>query len=114
MPEQPVRRIVKSAILRARWPEIEASLALGQCLRDIWPAWNQELGISYRQFTRVLGAYVSTPRSAVRTAPPKVGKNKLPAPPPKGTFDPLRNLREHENRPKGFDYKGTRSSDELI
>ena len=113
MAEQPERRIVKSAILRARWPEIEAALALGHCLRDIWPAWNQELGISYRQFTRVLSGYVSAPPPAIRTAPPKVGKSKLPVP-PKGTFDPLRNLREHENRPKGFEYKGTRSSEELI
>ena len=113
MPDQPKRRIVKSAIVRARWPEIEAAIASGQCLRDIWPTWNEELGISYRQFTRAVNGRAS-PGPAVRTAPPSVGKTNLPAPPLKGTFDPLHNLREHEKRPKGFEYQGTRPPEELI
>ena len=94
-------------------PEIEAALASGKCLRDIWPAWNEELGVSYRQFTRALSGYVSRHLPA-RAAPPAVGKTNLPAPPSKGTFDPLHNLREHEKRPKGFEYQGTRPPEELI
>jgi hypothetical protein len=118
MSDSSTPRIVKSAIIRARWPEIEEALATGRCLHDVWLGLREELGISYRQFTRALVGFPQTRYSArtatPSTAAPKGGKTRLPAPPIDGAFDPLLNLREHENRPKGFDYKGSRPPEELI
>lgn len=108
------RRIVKSAIIRARWPEIETALAAGRCLHDIWLDWRDDLQISYRQFTRALTGFPQTRYTAARSARPPVEKETLPPVPKDAKLDRFQNLRQHENRQGGLVYKGTRPADELI
>ncbi len=108
------RRLVKSAIIRARWPEIENALAAGRCLHDIWLEWRGELQISYRQFTRALSGFPQTRYAAARSARPAVEKETPPPVQKDAKFDRFQNLRQHENRQSGLEYKGTRPADELI
>jgi len=91
----------------AAWDQIEAGLARGMKLREVWEAAKLDgLAIPYPQFR----VYVSrlrrrqrrstsapTPTSALTTA-----DRGLPDPPP----DPFRNLREQREKKKdaGFDY----------
>lgn len=114
MPQTAQRRLVKSAIIRARWPEIDAALAAGRCLHDIWLDWRGELQISYRHFTRALTGFPQTRYAASRSARPAVEKETRPPAPKNTKFDRFQNLREHENRQGGLEYKGTRPADELI
>jgi hypothetical protein len=114
MPETSQRRLVKSAIIRARWPEIDAALGAGRCLHDIWLDWRDDLQISYRQFTRALAGFPQTRYAASRTARPAMKKETLPPVPKDAKFDRFQNLRQHENRQETLEYKGTRPADELI
>ena len=108
--------------IRDAWPTLEPLINSGYPLKDIWEDWD-EFKVSYRHFIRtILKIRRQRPlRSARPTA--VAGKTEsiastrvgveLPAAAP-GQFDPLRNLRMHETREKGFEYQGTRTEEELI
>ena len=92
----------------AAWGEIEAGLARGMKLREVWEAAKLDgLEIPYPQFR----VYVSRLRrrhqrpSTGTTQPPHAlmdGDAPLPSPPPP---DPFSNLREQREKKKaGFDY----------
>jgi hypothetical protein len=93
------------------WPEIEAGLATGKKLREIWEAAQSDgLGIPYAQFR----VYVSRLR-ARRTvqSPPQLETKPLaavnisaPAIPEEVPRDPFRNLREQREKKQsdGFHY----------
>jgi hypothetical protein len=85
------------------WAEIEAGLAAGMKLKEVWvAAYSDGLEMSYAQFR----VYVSRLRRRRRQAaaisrqpPPAVthGETGQPAPPP---TDPFRNLREQREKKK--------------
>lgn len=91
----------------AAWDEIEAGLAKGMKLREVWEAAKLDgLEIPYPQFR----VYVSRLRrrrqrpSISSPKPPhemKNGKSELPSPPPP---DPFSNLREQREKKSRFEY----------
>jgi hypothetical protein len=93
----------------AAWEEIEAGLATGMKLREVWEAAKLDgLEIPYPQFR----VYVSRLRrrsqrsSASAPVPPLTltnGLHELPAPPPPDPFNNLREQREKKQQ-SGFEY----------
>jgi hypothetical protein len=94
------------------WAEIQAGLAAGMKLKEIWEAANRDgLEMSYAQFR----VYVSRLRrrlrqsKATQTQPPATAMAKsddgMPAPP----SDPFRNLREQREKAKQSNWSTTRS-----
>jgi hypothetical protein len=101
----------KARRVQDAWEELAPLVNAGYPLKDIWadrPHWN----ISYRQFTRAVFQLQKRPTSRTTAATPV--KEAPLAVARRGEFDPLKNLRDHENRPKGYEYRGTRSAEELI
>jgi hypothetical protein len=95
--------------VKAVWGELEAGLARGMKLREVWEAAKLDgLEIPYPQF-RVYVSRLrrrSQPVTAVArrtTDAPTIEASCLPAPPP---ADPFRNLREQREKKKqtGFEY----------
>jgi hypothetical protein len=92
----------------AAWGEIEAGLATGMKLREVWEAAKLDgLEIPYPQFR----VYVSRLRRRKRRPtsapqPPTAatnGEHGLPAPPPTDPFNNLREQREKKEQ-SGFEY----------
>ncbi len=93
----------------AAWREIEAGLARGMKLKEVWDAAKLDgLEIPYPQF-RVYVSRLRRKRQRPSTAAPQPqptlasGERGLPVPPPS---DPFNNLREQREKKKqsGFDY----------
>jgi hypothetical protein len=101
------------------WPEIEAALASGWKLKEVWEAASRDgIEMSYAQFR----VYVSKVRRrglrpvAVIEQPPPVAPIVEPSrslPPPR---DPFRNLREQEEKKKrsSFEYDPFSINKDLI
>jgi len=90
------------------WPEIEAGLAAGMKLKEVWEAASRDgLELSYAQF-RVYTSRLRRRRESSKVAetqpPPTTGKEASPqadVPAP----DPFRNLRQQREKKKAiFDY----------
>jgi hypothetical protein len=93
----------------AAWREIEAGLARGMKLREVWEAAKLDgLEIPYPQFR----VYVSRLRrrrqesSSCAPQPPPAVANGEPTPPASPLVDPFSNLREQREKKKqvGFEY----------
>jgi hypothetical protein len=91
------------------WAEIEAGLAAGMKLKEIWEAAKRDgLEVSYAQFR----VYVSRLRrrqrqsKATQTQPPPAAMANTGDVQPATRLDPLRNLREERDKAKqsGFEY----------
>jgi hypothetical protein len=91
------------------WAEIEAGLAAGMKLKEIWEAASRDgLEMSYAQF-RVYMSILRRrrQRSAAREPqPPPSVANREPAPPAQPSLDPFNNLREQREKKEqsGFEY----------
>ncbi len=94
------------------WPEIEASLATGKKLREIWDAIRADgLDIPYPQF-RVYVSRIRSRQSRLRrletaTIPRAAAESSAESPPePPAPTDPFRNLREQREKKQsdGFSY----------
>jgi len=90
----------------AAWGEIEAGLARGMKLREVWEAAKLDgLEIPYPQF-RVYVSRLRRRRQRSRLSPPHAVVNEergLPAPPALDPFNNLREQREKKER-SGFEY----------
>jgi hypothetical protein len=90
------------------WKEIEAGLAAGMKLKEVWHAARQDgLDVSYAQFR----VYISRlrhrrQRSTAAPLPPSVVGNAEPGLPVSLPSDPFNNLREQREKKKqsGFEY----------
>jgi hypothetical protein len=89
------------------WPEIEAALAAGIQLKEVWEAIVLDgIEMSYAQFR----VYVSTIRRRKRSAPriqqPQHIVIEQPVPPASPPHDPFRNIREQREKKKqtSFEY----------
>ncbi|MGO9230215.1 MAG: hypothetical protein ACLQKA_13550 [Bryobacteraceae bacterium] len=91
------------------WAEIEAGLAAGMKLKEVWEAANRDgLEMSYAQFH----VYISRirrhrqPPTAVSPQLPLKVTDCEPSPPAPPLHDPFRNLREQREKKKqsGFEY----------
>lgn len=85
------------------WAEIEAGLAAGMKLKEVWQAASRDgLEMSYAQFR----VYISRLRrrrqrpTAIHTQPPPTFANGEPALPVPPLHDPFRNLREQREKKK--------------
>jgi hypothetical protein len=103
----------------AAWGEIEAGLARGMKLREVWEAAKLDgLEIPYPQFR----VYVSRLRRRGQRSPPSPPQpphavvneeRELPAPPPLDPFNNLREQREKKER-SGFEYDPFSINKDLI
>jgi hypothetical protein len=101
------------------WPEIEASLAAGMKLKEIWEAAGRDgLEMSYGQFrvciSRLRRRRQKRSQSMRGQPPPQTGEeNASPAPP---SSDPFRNLREQREKAKlsRFEYDPSANREDLI
>jgi hypothetical protein len=101
------------------WAEIEAGLAAGMKLKEVWQAASRDgLEMSYAQFR----VYISRLRrrrqrpTAIHTQPPPTLANGEPALPVPPLHDPFRNLREQREKKKltTFEYDPFSTSRHLI
>jgi hypothetical protein len=84
------------------WAEIEAGLAAGMKLKEVWQAASRDgLEMSYAQF-RVYISRLRRRRQRTTTVPqqPPTGVNGEPGPPVPAPADPFRNLREQLEKKK--------------
>jgi len=90
----------------AAWEEIEAGLARGMKLREVWEAAKLDgLEIPYPQF-RVYVSRLRRRRQTPAVQPPAAsskGERGLPTPPPTDPFNNLREQREKKEQ-SGFEY----------
>src|SRR5580698_8727087 len=91
------------------WAEIEAGLAAGMKLKEVWEAASRDgIEMSYAQFrvcvSRLRRRRHITPPSVPEQPPQQPSTDKGPADPPRS--DPFRNLREQreKNQQSGFEY----------
>lgn len=117
--DQPRDRRSKARLIRDCWPEFRPFVESGYLLKDIWVEWNGKLNVSYRQFTRIVMSLHNNAGelTARHTVPGKETTGK-PATQPRviangREVDPFVNLKKTDGK-AGFDYKGTRSVDELV
>ena len=85
------------------WAEIEAGLAAGMKLKEVWEAARLDgLEMSYAQF-RVYICRIRRRRqrpTVISTQPPPAVANGEPGPPAAPVHDPFRNLREQQAKKK--------------
>ena len=85
------------------WAEIEAGLAAGMKLKEVWEAARLDgLEMSYAQF-RVYICRIRRRRqrpTVISTQPPPTVANGEPGPPAAPVHDPFRNLREQQAKKK--------------
>jgi hypothetical protein len=101
------------------WAEIEAGLAAGMKLKEVWQAASRDgLEMSYAQFR----VYISRLRrrrqltTAIHTQPPPTFANGEPALPVPPLHDPFRNLREQREKKRltTFEYDPFSTNKNLI
>jgi len=99
------------------WEEIEAGLAAGMKLKEVWEAARKDgLDISYAQF-RVYISRLRRQRQRSTTAPlPPHVDNEKPASPALPQADPFQNLREQREKKKQsvFEYDPFSTNKNLI
>ena len=101
------------------WAEIEAGLAAGMKLKEIWEAAGRDgLEMSYAQFrvyiSRIRRRRQRTP--ATSQQPPSSVANGEPGPPTPPPHDPFRNLRDQREKKKqmAFEYDPFSTNKNLI
>jgi hypothetical protein len=107
--EVPARRI---GVIRFLWPSIRACLDAGHTVRAVQARLTADgLSIPYSTLCWAIASLRRSGTTNERTASPKAGEIRTPAP---AGNDPLGNLRRIvQNRP-GFEYNGTMSDEELF
>ena len=109
----------KARLIRDCWPEFRPFVESGYLLKDIWVEWNGKLNVSYRQFTRiVMSLHQNAAELTARHTVPGKETTEKPTTQPRvmangREIDPFVNLKKTDGK-VGFDYKGTRSVDELV
>ena len=125
-PELPHLKVLRESAPRTKsgrivwaWPEIQASLASGRKMHEIWEALQLDgIEMSYGQFRtyawRIRKRGVPTAVSATASAPVTAAASNTGSLPPRitpssrltaGVRDPLANLRESERKREVFDYR---------
>jgi len=101
------------------WAEIEAGLAAGMKLKEVWEAAGRDgLEMSYAQFrvyiSRIRRRRQRTPTTSQQ--PPSSVANSEPGPPTPPPHDPFRNLREQREKKKqmAFEYDPFSTNKNLI
>jgi hypothetical protein len=88
----------------AAWEAIEAGLATGMKLREVWEAAKLDgLEIPYPQFRVYVSRLRRRSQRSSASAPVTNGLHELPAPPPRDPFNNLREQREKKEQ-SGFEY----------
>lgn len=117
--EPPRDRRSKARLTRDCWPEFRPFVESGYLLKDIWVEWNGKLNVSYRQFTRIVMSLHNNAGglTARHTVPGKETTGKLATQlrvmANGREVDPFVNLKKTDGK-VSFDYKGSRSVDELV
>lgn len=97
--------------IRDAWPRLEPLIDAGYPLIDIWEDWT-EFKVSYRHFIRTIRKIRKA--QSVTARPTGMAGKVVVTPPAQSAFDPIKNLKDHENRPKPHEYPGTRPAEDLI
>ena len=91
------------------WAEIEAGLAAGMKLKEVWEAATRDgMEMSYAQFRVYISSLRRRRQRSIAREPqpraaPATGERRLPAPPPPDPFTNLREQREKKDQ-SGFEY----------